>query len=193
MLNYLWGGMILIGVVVAAFTGRMPNITQAAIESSKEAVMICITMLGIMSMWTGMMKIAEKGGVIKILSDKMSGILRFLFPDIPKNHKALQYISTNLIANALGLGWAATPAGLKAMEELQKLNHHKNVASKSMCMFMIVNMSSVQLLSVNLLAYRAEYASKNPSEIIAPALLATFLSTFFGILAGKILERRAFK
>ncbi len=189
MLSYLWGGMILIGVLVSAFTGKMSDITNASLNSSKEAVSLCITMLGIMSMWSGLMKIAEKAGLIDYLSNKMMPLLKFLFPDIPKNHKSFKYISTNIIANMFGLGWAATPAGINAMKEMQKLNVKKNVASKSMCMFMIVNMSSLQLVSVNIIAFRSQYNSANAGEIIAPGLLATFVSTIVGVITVKILER----
>lgn len=189
MLNYLWGVMILIGIAVAAFTGKMPDITNAAVDSSKEAVTTCITMLGIISMWTGLMKIAEEAGLIKVLSKKMMPFLRFLFPDIPKKHKSLEYIATNVIANIFGLGWAATPAGIKAMEEMQKLNVKKDTASKSMCMFMVFNMSSLQLICVNLIAYRSQYNSQSPSEIIGPGFFATFISTIAGIAITKVIER----
>ncbi len=189
MLNYLWGVMILIGIAVAAFTGKMPDITNAAVDSSKEAVTTCITMLGIISMWTGLMKIAEEAGLIKVLSKKMMPFLRFLFPDIPKKHKSLEYIATNVIANIFGLGWAATPAGIKAMEEMQKLNLKKDTASKSMCMFMVFNMSSLQLICVNLIAYRSQYNSQSPSEIIGPGFFATFISTLAGIAITKVIER----
>ena len=189
MLNYLWGVMILIGIAVAAFTGKMPDITNAAVDSSKEAVTTCITMLGIISMWTDLMKIAEEAGLIKVLSKKMMPFLRFLFPDIPKKHKSLEYIATNVIANIFGLGWAATPAGIKAMEEMQKLNLKKDTASKSMCMFMVFNMSSLQLICVNLIAYRSQYNSQSPSEIIGPGFFATFISTLAGIAITKVIER----
>ncbi|MDE6357144.1 MAG: nucleoside recognition protein [Eubacteriales bacterium] len=193
MLNYLWGFMILIGIVISAFTGNIHNITNAIIDSSKEAITICIAMLGIISMWTGIMEIAERSGLIKDLSKKMRPFLSYLFPDIPKNHKSLDYISTNVIANILGLGWAATPAGIKAMESMQTLNRNKNEASRSMCMFMIFNMSSLQIISVNIIAYRAQYNSANPSEVIAPGLLATLVSTIVGILVVKIFERWHYK
>ncbi len=192
MLNYLWAGMILLGICVAAITGKLPEITNAAINSSKEAVTLCITMLGIMSMWTGLMKIAEKSGLITSLSNKMMPLLKYLFPDLYKNPKALNYISTNMIANMLGLGWAATPAGLKAMEEMQKVNIKKNEASKSMCMFMIINMSSLQLITVNIIAFRSQYESANPSEIIGPGILATLITTIVGVLFAKVCERRYF-
>ena len=193
MLNYLWAGMILTGIVVAAFTGRLDAVTNAAIESAKDAVTLCITMLGVISMWTGLMKIAEKSGLIKALSRRMVPVLKYLFPDLPVKSKAMEYISTNFIANILGLGWAATPAGIGAMEEMQKFNRDKAVASRSMCMFMIVNMSSLQLVTVNLLAYRAQYNSANPAEIIGPGIFATLISTAAGIIYAKIMERWSFR
>ncbi len=188
MLNYLWGAMILIGIAVAAFTGKMPDITNAAIESSKEAVTTCITMLGIMAMWCGLMEIAQRSGLIKTLTVKMKPFLKFLFPDVDEKNKALDCIATNVIANILGLGWAATPAGIKAMQELQKINKNKETASRAMCMFMVFNMSSLQLISVNIIAYRSQYNSANPSEIIGPGILTTLISTIAGILFVKIME-----
>lgn len=190
MLNYLWGFMILIGIIVAAFTGTMGAVTQTAISSSKEAVQICITLLGVLAFWMGIMKIAEKSGLISGLTNRIRPILRFLFPDIPDGHEAQKYIATNLIANVLGLGWAATPPGLLAMKALQKLNLKKDEASNAMCMFLIVNISSVQLISVNIIAYRSQYGSANPSEVIGPSLLATCVSTVTAIIFGKIMERR---
>ena len=128
MLNYLWAGMILIGIVYASFAGRIPDITNAAIDSSKEAVSLCITMMGVLSMWMGLMKIAEKGGIIAQASLKLKPLIRFLFPNLPSGHSSEEYIVTNFIANFLGLGWAATPAGLKAMEELGKLEDDRRKA-----------------------------------------------------------------
>lgn len=190
MLNYIWGGMILIGITVAAFTGRISEVTNGAVASAKEAVTISLTMLGVLSMWTGMMRIGEDAGLIKSLTNRLMPLLRRLFPRIPKEHKSLEYIAANFIANLLGLGWAATPPGIKAMEELQKLNPHKKRASREMCMFMIINMSSLQLVSVNLLAYRAQYGSQNPSEIIGAGIFTTLISTIVSIIFAKIMERR---
>ena len=190
MLNYIWGGMILIGITVAAFTGRMSEVTNGAVASAKEAVTISLTMLGVLSMWTGMMRIGEDAGLIKSLTNRLMPLLRRLFPRIPKGHKSLEYIAANFIANLFGLGWAATPPGIKAMEELQKLNPHKKRASREMCMFMIINMSSLQLVSVNLLAYRAQYGSQNPSEIIGAGIFTTLISTIVSIIFAKIMERR---
>lgn len=190
MINYIWGFMILIGIGFAAATGGVGNVTAMAIGSAKDAVTLAITMLGVMAMWSGLMNIAEKSGMIAALTKKMEGILFLLFPRIPKNHPAKKHIATNFIANILGLGWAATPAGIKAMQELQKLNKDKGVASNEMCMFMVVNMSSLQLISVNLIAYRMEYNSANPSEIIGPGIAVTIATTLIGILVCKLVEGR---
>jgi len=187
MLNYLWGGMILIGIAVAAFNGTMEEVSNAVINSSKDAVSLMITMLGIISMWMGLMKIAEKAGLINYLSRKMMPLLVFLFPDLRRNLKALNYIATNMIANVLGLGWAATPAGLLAMEEMQKVNPHKDTASRSMCTFLIINLSSLQIVTINIIAFRAEYNSANPAEIIFPGILATIISTVIGVAFAKVM------
>lgn len=187
MLNYLWGFMILIGIIYAALTGRLPEVTDAALDSAREAVTLCITMVGVMSFWVGLMRIAENSGIISGAAKKLNPFLRFMFPGIPKGHKANEYISTNMIANIFGLGWAATPAGLKAMEELGKLNHHSKTASKEMCTFLIINISSLQLIPVNMIAYRSQYGSTNPARIVGPAIVATLVSTFAGILFAKIM------
>lgn len=189
MLNYLWGSMILIGILFSVFSGNLSNITNAAINSSREAVNICLTMLGILTMWTGLISIAEKSGLINSLAKKMIPLLKFLFPRLSEKSKAMQYICTNIIANMLGLSWAATPAGLKGMEELQKINPQKDIASREMCMFMIINMSSLQIVSINIIAYRVQYNSVNPSEIIGPGLFATFVSTIAAIIITKIFEK----
>lgn len=190
MLNYLWAGMIFAGILTAAFTGNMEHITNGAIDSAKEAVNTIIIMTGVLSMWTGLMRIGEKSGLIEELSKKLMPFLKFLFPDVPKDHKAMKHIATNVIANMLGLGWAATPAGLLAMKELQTLNPHKEKASRAMCMFMVFNMSSLQLVSVNIIAYRSQYGSANPSEVIGPGLFATLVSTAAGIFIIKLIEMR---
>jgi len=188
MLNYIWAGMIIIGIIVAAFTGRLADVTTAALESAEEAVMVCLTMLGIIAMWTGLMRIAEKGGLVKTLTSVMTPIMRFLFPNIKKGSKAFDYISLNFIANILGLGWAATPAGLMAMKEMQAMNPNKNVASREMCVFMIINMSSLQLVTVSIIAHRQAYDSANPSEIIGPGIIATLISTIAAVIFIKIME-----
>ncbi len=188
MLNYLWGFMILIGVVYAAFTGNLPAVTNAALDSSKEAVALCITMLGVMSLWVGVMRIAENCGIIKGAARMLDPLLRFMFPDIPKGHKANEYISTNIIANMFGLGWAATPAGLKAMEEMGALNRHSKRASKDMCTFLILNVSALQLIPVNMIAYRSQYGSANPAGILGPSMIANLVSALSGVVFAKAMR-----
>lgn len=203
MLNKIWGFMILIGVVYGALTGRMEAVTEAALESAKEAVTLCITMVGVMSLWVGLMEIATQAGIIAKLNRLLDPVLSFLFPEIPKEHKAREYISTNIIANILGLGWACTPAGLKAMEELKELHiqnckrkyplqweERATCASKEMCIFLVINISSLQLIPVNMIAYRSQYGSLKPAAIIAPAILATTISTVVGVTFALIMARR---
>ncbi len=230
MLNYIWAVMIFIGILYGAINGTMKEITEAALQSAGEAVSLCISMAGIMAFWVGLMEIAETSGLIKRLTELLSPFISFMFPKIPKEHKARDYISTNIIANILGLGWACTPAGLKAMEELAKLeeergnpayqsnggnaeesrktdknengnskmlsnaavsaagNHGKRerVASREMCTFLILNISSLQLIPVNMIAYRQQYGSINPAGIIGPAIVATFVSTAVAVVYCKV-------
>jgi len=190
MLNYLWASIILIGIIYAAFTGTLPEITTAALSSAKEAVTLCITMTGVMSFWVGLMKIAEKAGLIAAAAKRLRPFIRFLFPRIPEGHEASKYISTNIIANIFGLGWAATPAGLKAMEALQDLNQSKQKASTEMCTFLIVNISSLQLIPVSIIAYRSQYGSADPTKIVGPAIIATIFSSIVGIIFAKFMAFR---
>lgn len=202
MLNYLWAGMILVGIVYGAFNGKMPDITNAALDSAKEAVTLCITMIGVMSFWTGIMEIASRAGIIGMAVRKMRPLIRFLFPRIPKEHRANEHITTNFIANFLGLGWAATPAGLKAMEELGKLEddrragraagpaRKKGIASNEMCTFLIINISSLQLIPVNVIAYRSQYGSANPAGIVGAGIAATAVSTGAAIVFCKLMDRK---
>lgn len=202
MLNYLWAGMILVGILFGAFNGKMQDITNAALDSSKEAVTLCITMIGVMAFWTGIMEIASKAGIIRMASEKLRPLIRFLFPEIPRGHKAGEHIMTNFIANFLGLGWAATPAGLKAMEELAKLEddrrrgtapgpvRKKGIASNEMCTFLILNISSLQLIPVNVIAYRSQYGSVNPAAIVGAGIVATTVSTGVAIIFCKIMDRK---
>lgn len=221
-MNYLWAFMITIGIIFAAINGTLPEVTNAALESAKEAVTLCITMAGVMSFWVGLMKIAEKSGIIGGLSKRMYPFLHFMFPNIPKNHPANKYIATNVIANVFGLGWAATPAGLAAMEALAELEtergnpaystekenadsmyEHKNLknrryfgkkevhvraASNEMCTFLIINISSLQLIPVNIIAYRSQYGSVNPTEIVGPAMAATAVSTAVAVIFCKVMN-----
>lgn len=190
MLNYLWAGMIIMGIIFAAFTGKMADVTNAALDSSKEAVTLCITMMGVMSFWVGIMEIAKKGGIMEAAAKKMRPLIRFLFPELPEGHPAEEHITSNIIANFLGLGWAATPAGLKAMEELGKLNHGSTSASNAMCNFLILNISSLQLIPVNVIAFRSQYGSVEPTAIVGAGIVATTISTVTAIIFCKMMDRK---
>ena len=206
MLNYIWAFMILVGIVYGAMTGKMAEVTNAALDSAGDAVSLCITMIGVMALWVGLMEIAQKSGLIAKMTRGIQPFISFLFPGIPEGHPAREYISTNLIANVLGLGWACTPAGLKAMEALAQLEKergnpaylcestdkgkYERVASREMCTFLILNISSLQLIPVNMIAYRQQYGSVNPAGIIAPAIVATFFSTLTAIVYCKIMNMR---
>ena len=194
MLNYLWSGMILIGVLWGAFHGQLAAVTEGALTSAKEAVTLCITMLGVMTLWTGVLEVGKRAGLIDQLSRRMRPVLRFLFPRLSPESEAAKQISVNMIANILGLGWAATPAGLKAMEELKKVEEQrgerpKGVASNEMCTFLIINISSLQLIPINMIAYRSQYGSVNPTAIVGPALAATFISTVVAVIFCRVMDR----
>jgi len=190
MLNGIWAGMILLGIFYAALNGRMEAVTNGALDSAGEAISLCITMAGVVALWMGLMEIAKEAGLIRKMTRGIDPFLKFLFPRLPAKHPAREYIATNIIANLLGLGWACTPAGLKAMEELSGLEKERGnpqgVASNEMCDFLILNISSLQLIPVNMIAYRSQYGSANPASIIMPAILATAVSTFTAILFCKM-------
>ena len=200
-MNYLWGGMILIGILYGTASGNLKAVTEAAVNSSKEAVSLCIVMAGVTAMWVGIMRIAENSGLIEAMAGKMKPLLRFFFPHIPENHPALRPIAMNIIANFLGLGWAATPAGLEAMERLAELEDErrmgritgsvqkKGIASNEMCTFLILNISSLQLIPVNIIAYRSQYGSANPAVIVGPAIVATAISTVVAVAFCKVMDR----
>lgn len=200
MLNYIWAFMIVVGVIYGAATGNIEQVGNGAIESAEDAVKMCITMLGIMSMWMGFMEIARRSGLIAKAEKGLNPAINWLFPNLPMEHKARPHIITNIIANILGLGWAATPAGLKAMEELSKdkIPQHgeiipDHISTNEMCTFLVLNISSLQLIPVNMIAYRSQYNSANPASIVAPAILATTISTLVGIIFCKIMCKKKIK
>ncbi len=209
MLNYIWAFMILLGVIYAACTGQMSAVTDAALDSAGEAISLCLTMAGVVALWMGLMEIAKEAGLIQKMTRGLQPFLNFMFPRIPKSHPAREYIATNIVANIMGLGWACTPAGLKAMEELANLEAERGnpayvgnpvsgriieerkerTASREMCTFLILNISSLQLIPVNMIAYRSQYGSANPAVIIAPAILATLISTVVAVVYCKLKDR----
>ena len=187
MMNYIWFGMMVIGVVVGIFTGRIEAVTQAAIDMAKVSVEIAIGLIGIMALWLGIMKIAEESGLISLIARALRPIMIRLFPDVPADHPAMGSIVLNMSANMLGLGNAATPLGLKAMEELQQLNPDKKTATNAMVMFLAINTSSVQfILPATVVALMGGVSS----QIFIPTILATTCSTVAAIAAVKFLERR---
>jgi spore maturation protein A len=181
--------MIVIGIIVGVLNGKIDQVSITTINSAKEAITLCITMLGVMSLWTGIMQVARASGIMEALTKLLNPVLNLLFPDIPKNHIAREYIASNMIANILGLGWAATPMGLKAMGELKKLSKNGDVASCDMCTFLIINISSLQLIPVNIIAYRSQYGSISPTEILGAALVATTTSTIAGIIFSLVARK----
>ena len=186
MLNYIWFGMMLISVVVGTATGNIDAVTEAAINMAKTAVEIAIGLIGIMALWLGTMKIAEESGLIRIIARALRPITIRLFPDVPIDHPAIGSIVLNMAANILGLGNAATPLGLKAMEELQELNPYKDTATNAMCTFLAINTSSVQLILPATVVALMGAAS---NQIFITTILATGLSTITAIIAVKTLEK----
>lgn len=188
MMNYLWGGMLLLGVIYGAFAGTLDGVTEAIINSAKEAVNLVIAIAGITAFWTGIMKIAEQTGLVEKLARRIQPLLRFLLPELKNQEKANYYISLNFLSNFLGLSHASTSSGLLAFQELDRLNGYSTIASKSMCTFLIINVSSLQLLPINMIAYRAQYGSPNPAAIVGPAIFATGMSTLAAVIFCRIMN-----
>ena len=200
MLNYLWAGMIIIGILYGAFTGKMPDITNAALDSAKEAVTLCITMVGVMAFWMGIMEIASGGNMR--WHRKNETLIRFLFLIFRKSIRRISILQQTLLQSFLGLGWAATPAGLQGMQALAELEQERRmkrapgkarkpgVASNEMCTFLIMNISSLQLIPINVIAYRSQYGSVNPAAIVGAGIVATTVSTLAGMVYCKIMDRK---
>lgn len=188
-MNYVWAILILGGVLLAAINGRMAESTQALIEAAKSAVELAIGLIGIMTFWLGIMRLAEAAGLIQLLSRVLRPVLRPLFPDIPRDDPALGNVVATLAATMLGLGNSATALGLKAMAELQRLNPYKKIASNSMVAFLAINDSCVTLIPATAIAVRASAGSAHPAEIISAVFLATLFGTAIAILAVKVLEK----
>ena len=186
MLNYIWFGLIFISVVVGTITGRIDQVTDAAITMSKTSVEIAIGLIGIMALWLGTMKIAEDSGLIQIIAKSLRPITIKLFPDVPSDHPAIGSIVLNMAANMLGLGNAATPLGLKAMKELQELNKHKDTATDAMCTFLAINTSSVQII---LPATVVGLMGAAANQIFITTIIATGMSTIAAIISVKVLSK----
>lgn len=189
MINAIWCGLIVIGILVGIFTGNVQAVTDSAISAAGTAVTLSLEMIGIMALWLGLMKIAEQAGMVKAIGRAMKPIMVKLFPEVPAEHPAMGSMVANMAANFFGLGNAATPLGIKAMQELQELNSNKEEASDSMVMFLAINTSSVTLISSSVIAYRVAAGSANATEIIAPTIIATIASTAVGIISAKLLQK----
>lgn len=190
MVNKIWGFFIISGIITCLFNNNIELINNEILNSTKDSLDMIIKIFPVMALWLGLMNIAKHSGLLDKLSKKISPILRFLFPEIPKNHESLNYISSNIIANMFGLGNAATPFGLKAMKSLQELNKKKDTATRSMITFLVINTSGVTIIPTTIISLRMMYGSTNPTSIVLPCILATTLATISGILIDRFLARR---
>ena len=214
-MNILWSSMLLLGIAYGALQGRMPEVTDGVIQASREAVVLAVSLVGVTGFWAGLMEIAKKAGVIDGLVKRMGPVMRFLFPEVPEDHPAMRAAGMNMICNVFGLGAAATPPGLAAMERFEELENTdctiagrimtwreeerrkmrnpaavpEGTANREMCTFLILNISSLQLIPVNIIAYRSQYGSVHPTAIVGPALAATAASTIAAVVFCKVMER----
>lgn len=191
MVNKIWLALILIGFLFAALKGDINIVTQAAFEGAATGVTVCFGLISVLVFWMGIMKLAEDSGMVRAISRLLGPIIGYLFPDVPKNHPAMGYILSNMSANLLGLGNAATPMGIRAMQQLQELNPDKQTASPAMCTLLALNTASITLIPTTLIAIRLNFHSANPAEIVGSTLLATAVATFAAIAADRWYRRRS--
>jgi spore maturation protein A len=189
MISYIWAFLIIIGTVVGIATGKVDAVSQAALDGSKDAALLCLGLIGAYALWLGTLNIAHEAGLVSSIARRMRGLIRRLFPGVPPGSAASGFITLNIVANMLGMGNAATPFGLKAMKEMQELNPDKSRATDAMCMFLVINASSVQLLPLTVIALRSAAGSAAPAEIVLTSLLATTVTTSVGIAAARIMRR----
>lgn len=185
MINYKWGVFILLGVIISIIKGDN-NLTNNLITSGTKGIDIIINLVPLMCLWLGTMKIADSSGLLNIISNKLSKIIRVVFPEIPKGDPAIAYISSNIVMNMLGLGNAATPFGIKAMTRLKELNNNSDIASRSMITFLVINTSSVTIIPTTVISLRIASGSNNPTEIMTACIITTFLSSFIGLLIDRL-------
>lgn len=188
-MQIVWLGLIFSGVITAMLTGKMADVTKAAIEAAKTSVELCIGLVGIMALWLGFMRLAEGAGLVQALSRLLRPLLKRLFPDVPADHPAMGSMLSNIAANMLGLGNSATALGLKAMQDLKSLSKHAETATNAMATFLAMNSASITLIPATVIAMRASAGSQNATGIIGPTLLATIISMAVSILAVKLLEK----
>ena len=189
MLNYIWLTLVIVAVVLGGINGKIENVTKSAIDAAGNAVTLSIGLIGMMALWLGIMKIAEDSGLMNLVARGISPVMRRLFPEVPKDHPAMGSMMMNIAANMLGLSNAATPMGLRAMEDLQKLNRHPEVATNAMCTFLTINTAGLQLIPASMVSLMASAGSTDPTAIVGTTFAATLLAVTSGILAVKILEK----
>jgi spore maturation protein A len=189
MMNWIWLGLIAIGVIAGAITGRMEAVTKAAFDAAKTAVELCIGLIGIMALWLGLMKVAEEAGLVKILSRLVRPIMTRLFPDVPADHPAMGSMISNIAANLLGLGNSATALGLKAMQDLQSLNEDKATASNAMVIFMAINTTAITVIPATVIGLRAAAGSAHPTSIIGTTLISCCTAAVVAVTTAKLLQR----
>ncbi|MBT2698889.1 spore maturation protein [Bacillus sp. ISL-40] len=185
MVNYIWVFMTVVGFIFALFNGTMAEVNKAIFDGAKEAVTLCIGLISVLVFWLGMMRIAEESGLLERLSKLFRPLVKRLFPEVPVSHPAMGYILSNMISNMFGLGNAATPLGIKAMEELKKLNGGKDSASRSMVTFLAINTASITIIPTTVIAIRMNYHSASPTEIVVPTIIATIISALGAILIDR--------
>jgi len=185
MINYIWGVFIILGITYSIIN-KDPNLTNNLLTSGKNSIDMILTILPLMCLWLGITKIAQASSLLTLVSKKLSKVVRIIFPEIPKDHPAIGYISSNIVMNMLGLGNAATPFGIKAMEKLKELNKNKDVASRSMITFLVINTSSVTIIPTTVISLRLLHGSIDASEIIPVTILTTFISTFIALILDRI-------
>jgi spore maturation protein A len=188
MLNYIWLAFVILAVVIGGINGKMEAVTKAAIDAAGNSVTIAIGLIGVMTLWLGIVKIAEDSGLMKILARIIAPVMRWLFPEVPRDHPAMGSMLMNIAANMLGLSNAATPLGLKAMEDLEKLNSRPGVATNAMCMFLTINTANVQLIPATMISLMASAGSRNPTAIIGTTIAATITALVAGVSAAKLCE-----
>ncbi len=191
MINYIWAFLIIVGTLFGIVTGNADEVSKAAVNGAKDAALLCVSLIGAYALWLGVLNIAKEAGLINSIARRLRRIIKWLFPEVPPDSAASGYITLNIVANMLGMGNAATPFGLKAMKELQTLNPNKHRATDSMCMLLVINASSVQLIPLTVISLRSTAGSAAPAEIVLTAFLATSVTTIVGITAAKILQRAA--
>jgi spore maturation protein A len=185
MVNYIWVFMTVVGFIFALINGTMAEVNKAIFDGAKEAVTLCIGLISVLVFWLGMMRIAEESGLLERLSKLFRPLVKRLFPEVPVSHPAMGYILSNMISNMFGLGNAATPLGIKAMEELKKLNGGKDSASRSMVTFLAINTASITIIPTTVIAIRMNYHSASPTEIVVPTIIATIISALGAILIDR--------